>query len=176
MKHGILSHKEAGRLEHASVADQKIQDRREPRKVPGGLPLHHYVNLYFNARNPMMYKRLAKCSQLCVLQISMEVLRLPGVVISDGNASSDYTQFGDYPNMLESIRWNLVFAERWDVGDQIERWERKRIVCAEVLVPKSVDPRFICGAYVSCEEAQLELKHVASGLVIVVNRRLFFLS
>ena len=176
MKHGILSHKEAGRLEHASVADQEIQDRRERKRVPLGLPLHYYVNLYFSARNPMMYKRLAKSSELCVLRISVEVLSLPGVVITDGNASSDYTQFGAYPDMLERIDWRLVFAEDWRDANKISYLTKKRVKCAEVLVPKSVDPRFICGAYVSCEKAQLELKHIGFSLLIVVNPRLFFMG
>ena len=56
-------------------------------KSPGGLKLHQYANLYFHARNPMMYSRKEKAAELCVLCVSLEVLRLPGVVITDKNAA-----------------------------------------------------------------------------------------
>ena len=59
MTHGILSHERAAKLPHRSVALQPVQDRRDQKQVPGGLKLHQYANLYFHARNPMLYKRLA---------------------------------------------------------------------------------------------------------------------
>nr|VFJ98995.1 MAG: protein of unknown function (DUF4433) [Candidatus Kentron sp. LFY] len=72
-----------------------VQDRRNKIQVPGGMRLHQYANLYFDARNPMMYKRLAQVEVLCVLCVSTDVLNLPGVVITDQNAASDYVRF--YP-------------------------------------------------------------------------------
>src|SRR4030043_1950598 len=93
MHHGILCHQKARQLNHASVAMQKVQDIRSRKRVPGGLPLHAYVNLYFCARNPMMRKRTHQHLSLCVLQVSVGVLDLPNVVVADGNAASDYTAF-----------------------------------------------------------------------------------
>src|SRR6266702_230791 len=87
--HGILSYERAAKLEHHSVAMQPVQDRRDQKQVPGGLRLHQYANLYFHARNPMMFKRLAEAPDLCVLRVSTEVLQLEGAVISDQNAASD---------------------------------------------------------------------------------------
>ncbi len=54
---GVLSHNLAARLPHApaSVVDERVQDHRGGKRVPRGLPLHDYANLYFDARNPMMY-------------------------------------------------------------------------------------------------------------------------
>src|SRR5262245_16376391 len=57
LEHGILSYERAARLQHHSVAMQPVQDRRDRKQVPGGLKLHQYANLYFHARNPMLYKR-----------------------------------------------------------------------------------------------------------------------
>lgn len=85
--HGILSHNKAETVEHESCAMQEIQDRRAKVIVPGGKPLHEYANLYFHARNPMMYKRKENHMVLCILVVSTDVLDLPGVVITDCNAA-----------------------------------------------------------------------------------------
>ncbi|MBM4275970.1 MAG: DUF4433 domain-containing protein, partial [Deltaproteobacteria bacterium] len=86
---GILSHNNAKKLRHISVASQTIQDRREPKVVPGGRKLHDYVNTYFHARNPMMYLILRQQDhlKLTVLRIDTDILDLPNVVITDGNAA-----------------------------------------------------------------------------------------
>ena len=42
---GILSHKLAKKINHNSVAMEVIQERRKNKIVPGGRPLHEYVNL-----------------------------------------------------------------------------------------------------------------------------------
>ena len=67
---------------------QSVQDLRDKKQVPGGLQLHQYANLYFHARNPMLFKRLNEVDSLCVLRISKEVLAA-GAVITDQNAASD---------------------------------------------------------------------------------------
>jgi hypothetical protein len=54
-KHGILCHKLAYRLKHISVSMEEVQKKRANKKVPGGKPLHEYANLYFCARNPMLF-------------------------------------------------------------------------------------------------------------------------
>ncbi len=111
MNHGILCHQKARQLNHASVSMQEVQDIRSRKRVPGGLPLHAYVNLYFCARNPMMRKRTHQHFSLCVLQLSVGVLDLPNVVIADGNAASDYTAFWLSPLGLDRVDFDLVFAE-----------------------------------------------------------------
>ncbi|UIJ46246.1 DUF4433 domain-containing protein [Sphingomonas cannabina] len=93
LAHGILSYERAAQLQHASVAMQPVQDRRDQRRVPQGLRLHQYANLYFHARNPMLYKRLGEAGSLCVLRVSLDVLAMPGAVITDSNAASDYARF-----------------------------------------------------------------------------------
>ena len=64
--HGILSHARAVAVQHASVALQAVQDQRAGKRVPGGRPLHEYVNLYFDARNAMMWMRRAPDLVPCV--------------------------------------------------------------------------------------------------------------
>src|SRR5206468_12208497 len=80
LKLGILSNERAAKIAHKSVAMQPIQDRRDEKQIIGALKLHQYANLYFHARNPMMYSRKEQAEQLCVLCVSIDVLQLEGVV------------------------------------------------------------------------------------------------
>jgi len=176
---GILCHNRVKKIQHISVADQKIQDRRAKVVVPGGLKLHAYVNLYFNARNPMMYKIRGRHRELCIFQTYPAILDEPNVVISGGNASSEYTRFHPSPEGMKNLDKSLVYAENWIDNDPFQYWRRKSAVCAEVLVPYSVPPRFLKGIYVSCQDAYQKVTELLKSSPLVesvsLNPRLFFL-
>jgi hypothetical protein len=175
LEHGILSHQLAEAIAHRSVAMSEIQDKRSKVVVPGGRPLHQYVNLYFCARNPMMSKRRAEHERICVLRVRMEVIDLPGVVITDQNAASTYARFGAAPAALSRVDRDLVFAEFWKhPDDQIMEWRHASIKCAETLVPDKIEPEYVFGAYVSCEASQAAIMAIAPRLAVVVNPHLFF--
>ncbi len=171
---GILSHNRAKRVPHQSVAMNEIQDRRARVTVPGGRKLHDYVNLYVCARNPMLYKRQAQYKELCVLKINPNVLDLPGVVISDRNASSEYAIFKSAPDGLEIVNREWTFAEYWTDSDQIIEWKKKAAKCAEVLVPDEVKPDCITGAYVSCQETLAAFQAQEPSVSVLINSHLFF--
>ena len=164
LKLGILSHNAVAKIAHESIAMSEVQDRRAKVKVPGGRALHEYANLYFHARNPMMYKRRNRHA----------LLDLPGVVITDGNASSDYIRFAAAPGGLAIVDRERTFALNWTSNNQIEYFRNACAKCAEVLVPERVDPSFVFGAYVSNEETQRSLAETVPGLDVSVNRELFF--
>ncbi len=119
LKHGILSHERASKLPHRSVAMVEAQERREPKPVPGGLKLHQYANLYFHARNPMMYSRQEQASYLCVLRVSLSILQLEGVVIADRNAASDWVRFLR-PDQLHLLDFDRIFARDWRDSNRFE--------------------------------------------------------
>ncbi len=173
LQHGLLSHNRAQKLPHKSVAMSEVQARRKSIKVPGGLYLHDYVNLYFHARNPMLFKLKDQHQDLCVLQISPDVLDLPDVVITDGNASSDYTSFFPVTDLYK-IDASKVFAERWTDPDETVQWEKKRVKCAEVLVPHKIEVEYIIGAYVSCQKSEAALRAIGFTKPITVDAHLFF--
>jgi hypothetical protein len=174
MAHGILSYERASKLPHHSVAMQPVQDRRDHKHVPGGLKLHQYANLYFHARNPMLHKRLSEVETLCVLRVSTQVLALPGTVITDQNAASDYVRFMA-PGQWRLLAWDDIFAVDWrHPGDQIAYWRHKSRKCAEVLVPHQVDRKFLTGAYVVDVVAQGRLAGFGCTLPIVASPVLFF--
>jgi hypothetical protein len=174
LRRGILCKKRAKPLRPVSVAMEEIQEIRANKAVPGGRSLHDYANLYFCARNPMMYKRSARHAELCVLRVNTAALDLPDVVIADGNAASKYTAFWQSPSGLAKVDRDFVFAENWTDANQIVRWQKTAAKCAEVLVPERVPPDFIIGAYVSCREAQQALAEKGFTLPITIDAHLFF--
>lgn len=176
LQRGILSHARAIRLPEKplSIAMQTIQDLREKVVVPGGRPLHDYANLYICARNPMMYKRMGLHASLCVLRVSPDVLDIPGTIVADGNASSGYARFEPAPEGLRYVDQAATFAERWTDSVPAAYYRKKSQKCAEVLVPNSVPPNYLMGAYVSGAAGQVTFVALGTRLQAVVNTDLFF--
>ena len=170
---GILSHERAAKVEHYSVAMEEVQERRHLKHVPGGLKLHQYANLYFHARNPMLFKRKDSAETLCVLRVSTEVRHIDGVVFADRNASSDYVRFL-HPRQEGVLDYDAIFAMDWRHPNQFEYFARKSKKCAEILVPHCVEPRFLTGAYAVNEAAAANLKSQGFGLPITFNPEMFF--
>jgi hypothetical protein len=174
---GLLSHTLAMKIRHDSIAKAEVQDRRRKVVIPHGLPLHHYVNLYFCARNPMLFARQGQHDLLAVLRIDTAVLDLPGVVVSDQNAASRYARFGASPAALRFVDYQRVFAKYWTAPDEpIAEWRNKSIKCAEVLVPRHVEPMFILGVYVSGQRGNDLIVNLATSLRVTVDPDLFFIK
>jgi hypothetical protein len=174
MTRGILSYERAAKLSHLSVAMQPIQDKRDQKHVPGGLKLHQYANLYFHARNPMLFKRQNEAANLCVLRVSTQVLAVNGVVICDQNAASDYVRFL-HPTQWRLLDFDAIYAMDWrHPDDQIAYWRHKAQKCAEVLVPQRVERHFIVGAHVVDDASKKRLVGCGFALPITVSSVLFF--
>lgn len=178
LQHGILSHERASKLPHASVALQEIQDRRSGKTVPNGLRLHQYANLYFCARNPMLYLRKPNHPNLCVVRVSRSVLDLQNVVITDQNAAGDWVRFYSYPDGLKWINFDYVFADSWQDEDERTGWRKKATKCAEVLVPGVVAPGLITGFYTCDAHTKAKVEGILAGinsqLIVTLNSHLFF--
>jgi len=175
MQHGILSHKRAKKVSHHSVALEDVQNRRRSKRVPGGRPLHDYANLYFHARNPMMFKRKAEHRQLSILRISPKVLDIPGVVVTDMNAARGIARFMPAMEGLAALDDRMVFAEDWRHPGDYAGYERHQgVKCAEVLVPDAVPPTLILGVYVSCGQSKGQVESIMGNVSVKVNAHLFF--
>lgn len=171
---GILSNRAVARIPHFSVASEEVQGRRDGKRIPGGLALHDYVNLYFDARNPMMYLRKGQRENLTVLRVKPDVLDIPGTVIADGNAASNSTLFRPSPEGLADLDEDRVYAEYWTDSNQWVYYEKKRQRCAEVLVPHAVPPEFVFGCYVCSNGALTVCRAEVNSLDVVVNSNVFF--
>jgi hypothetical protein len=171
---GILSNERAATIEHYSVAMEEVQERRDLKHVPGGLKLHQYANLYFHARNPMLYKRKGEAETLCVLRVSIEVRNLPGVVFADCNASSEYVRFLA-PSQWPLLDFDSIYARDWrHPNDQIAYYRHRSRKCAEILVPHCIEPRFMSGAYVVDPATASKLRSLGFGLPVTIDSEMFF--
>ena len=174
LRDGILSHAQASKLPHHSVALQEVQDKRDQKQIPGGLALHEYANVYFHARNPMMSRRRNEANSICVLRVSTEILKIAGAVITDQNAVSKYVKFSA-PDRLKFMDLDYVFAANWKHPDnQIEEWRHSSAKCAEALIPRRIPPHYLLGAYVVNDAVRVELTALGFTLPIEINADLFF--
>lgn len=182
-KHGILSHNKikALAIPHKSIADDKVQKLRANKVIPGGKgKLHDYVNLYFNPRNAMMFKRKDSHGQNCVLGINADILDKPNVIITDGNAAANdvYVRFFSPSLGLQYLDKEMVFARSWWSQNHYEMCRRRSTVCAEVLVQDQVPVSNITGAYVSCGESSNKVKSILAenkiNLPVMINGKMFF--
>lgn len=179
MQLGLLCHAEAAKVHHRSVAIEDVQLRRKNRKIINGMSLHQYVCLYFAPRNPMMF--YLKChpekaapEELCVLMISPDVLDLEGVIVTDGNAADDMTRFFSPEEGMASLNYDGIYAKYWNDPNLFVKEEKKRIKCAEVLVPGSVSYDMIEGALVPCEKTETVLRSLGFSRKIIIHPDTFF--
>ncbi len=169
---GILCHNLAKKILHQSVALTEVQERRECKKVPNAGYLHDYVNLYFNPRNPMMYKRRDMFMQICVLSIQREVLYLPGVLVSDMNASKDLCKFLEPKEAIQSLDFEKIYVRNWNIPDHYDIL--KGATCAEVLVPSEVPYRYVVKAYIAHHTLDKTLREYGFSKPIICDADLFF--
>ncbi len=173
LEYGILSNDEAKKLPHRDISMPEIQDKRDRVRVPQGLRLHQYANVYFHARNPMLYKRKNEHENLCVLRISTDILHIENAVITDQNAASRYAKFLP-PEAINELELEQIYARYWNHDDQIARWRHSSQKCAEVLIPHNIPPAYIFGAYVISQMARRKL--IATGFPhpITIDSDIFF--
>ena len=175
MEHGILCHKGATQIEHHSVAMPEIQERRTNKRIPGAGPLHDYANLYFDAHNPMLSRLRAQNDDICILCVDPTVLDLPGVIIADRNAASDWARFFPVGEGLKALNRDRVFARYWTHPENIfEEMSHKSEKCAEVLVPDCIRPDLFLGAYVANETALQKFQQLNIGLPVSIRNDIFF--
>ncbi len=177
LEKGILSHEriEAEHVQSARIYNTDIVNSRREKNTPSQKSLWSYANLYFQARNPMMYRVVHQngAKDLAVVSVAKEILHTPGVFITDGNAANTPTQFYFPSDGLKMLRqqWKIVQNEWWNSLDG-----SKRKIMAECLVPNSIAPEYINSVYVANEETQATVsKKIGSGSISVIPEpKMFF--
>lgn len=155
LKYGILSHSEveAKGVKYTPIYDTSIVSNRKEKSTPAGKSLWNYANIYLQPRNPMMYRVVHEKSRknLAVIAVRPDVLSLPGVWITDGNAANGPTQFYHLADGLKVIekQWSIIQAEYWRSDDG-----SKRKIMAECLVPSTIPPEHIHSIYVADQETK----------------------
>jgi hypothetical protein len=158
LQNGLLSHNQArnGRLTQVDIADNQVNDRRSRNEPIYQKSIHDYVPLYFNPKNPMLYRRGNIQNDIIILAIDRNLLYQTNTVFTNGNAAAGATSFYSNPDDLTNLNWACINAEYWnDIVDG------KRIKCSEVLVYPSIPTTAIKKIF--CNNQQTK-QFVESGL------------
>jgi hypothetical protein len=131
---------------YRNLANDDVQAGRAAKAVPvTGRPLHEYVPLYFGNRTPMVAVNERHNEDIVFIRLSLDLLAIGGVVITDGNARSVATQFREFTQLSDL---DLVDARAINTVKYSGDPELKRKKQAEVLIPErlalSYVYEFIC--------------------------------
>jgi hypothetical protein len=170
LEQGILCNRLVSKRPHRSIASEEVQAIRAGKKVPNGLPLHGYANLYFDARNSMLSAVRHLNRELAILRVDAAALSLPGVVVADRNAAGA-ARFYDVEEGIEALDEDAVYARWW-----ADSYDAKQRRCAEVLVPRLLPAELVKGAYVMDDECAGRLREAIRPreLATAVSPDLFF--
>lgn len=133
---GLLSHNNAynNKLNQTDIADSQVNSRRTRREPVFGMSIHDYVPLYFNPKNPMLFKRREMQDEIVILALDRNLIYQSTSLFTDGNAASKDTKFFNELKNLNQLNWQCLNNEFWN-----DYPDGKRIKCAEVLVYSKIE-------------------------------------
>ena len=175
---GILSHKtiEDLGIQRTPIYDAEIVNNRKKKLTPDNRSLWEYANLYFQARNPMMYRVIYEKDKSDIAIIGVNGRILEGnddIFITTGNAANSDTEVLPLEEGLKAVSkmWKVLKSEWWSKSDG-----SKRKIMAECLVPKVISNSYIDTIYVVSSQAAQKLESVTSAFKVPVipEPNLFF--
>jgi len=181
LERGILPHAEVERLNIAftPIYDAQIVAGRQQRRTPDGNSLWEFANLYFQPRNPMLYRVVheGKSKNIVVLAVKPQVLDLARF-ITIGNAASPLSEILPKDEGLQTLRskevWAMIQSDWWRPEDG-----SKRIIMSECLIYGAVPPDFIHTVYVASHETAEQVRRLlgprAGQVAVVQDPHMFFL-
>ena len=179
LRHGILSHEqiETRDIKYTRIYDKDIVASRQQIQAPNGKSLWNFANLYFQPRNPMLYRVLHEKpeDEIAIVAVQPAVLERPDIYVSTGNAASLSS------NILHAVEVNKALPQIIRDTINVEWWNdvdgSKRKIMAECLVPDSIPVDLIQSVYVASPKAQERVKAsiAQSNLPIIPQPEMFFL-
>jgi len=180
LRRGILSHElvETQGIQFSKIYDADIVSGRQARIAPDGNSLWAFANLYFQPRNPMLYRVIHEKGkdEVAILGVKPQVLDFPGVFVSTGNAASYLSSIIPVEEGVKIITgemWNVIMNDWWREEDG-----SKRKIMAECLVPGRVPPDYIHTVYVASRQTADQvrglLRDVAPKIAVVPEPPMFF--
>lgn len=174
LKYGLLSHNEAHAkgLNKTNIALQDVNERRAEKKPIHGISLHDYVPMYFNPKNPMLYRRKQIQDNIVIVAIDRRVVYHEKSIFSDGNAASDSTLFFNDISYLNRLNWQCIRNDYWN-----NYVDGKRMKCAESLARPKIPIKYV--KKIHCNSIQT--KNIVDKIVgydksfrIELNSKYFF--
>ena len=137
---------------YEDLSNEDVQKGRASIAVPPtNRPLHDYVPFYFGFKTPMVAWNQAHNEEIVYLAAPLDVLRLSGVVITDGNARSGATQFREFRSVQDLAILDVKTIKGVKYGQDRELKRRKQ---AEILIPDQLPVKWIQYAVSFSEAAQ----------------------
>ena len=153
-------------------AEDVIQIRKK--KTFKGRPLWDYANVYFQPRNPMLYRVIQEYKEenIVILQINSDIINNSSVGITDGNAASQETTFFD--NISEGL--NVLSRDQFERQYWNEEVDLKRKIMAEALIYEHIPKEKIMGIFTANQQTSDYIRREITGpLNIMLNPKMFFL-
>ena len=75
-----------------------------------------------------------------------------------------------------SLNYDMIYAEWWTADNPYEKDERKRVKCAEVLIPNRIPYQMVVGAVVPLRKTEERIRSMGFEKQIIINRKTFFLE
>lgn len=177
LEHGILSHEAVERrhIPFTPIYDGAIVSHRHERFAPDGNNLWHFANLYFQPRNPMLYRVMNEktAKKIVIFAVNPSVIDLPGAYITTGNAASRPTDILSPTEGREAITqmWNVIQSEWWREEDG-----SKRKMMAECLIPDRIPPTYLLTIFTNSHFAAENVKSLIgdSAISVVPEPQMFF--
>ena len=168
-RYGILSWHCAHQrgLTASDISDPQVQERRNRIEPVFRRSIHEYAPLYFNPKNPMLFRRRELQEELVILEVSPDVLRYNQHIFTDGNAAAATTTFCTNREIIAASE-DALRAEWWTALP-----DGKRRRCAEVLIFPSVTPRFITNA-ICANQGSASAINWTCPVSVIVDTSFFF--
>lgn len=150
LQRGILSHQriQDEGIRFTPIYDEEIVVNRANVATPNGKSLWSFANVYFQARNPMLYRVLIEKSanEIVVVAVRPDILNTMGMFITTGNAASPLSEILPAPAAMKRLGKILRGTDKdwWKIEDG-----SKREIMAECLIPEVIPPEFIQAIYVA---------------------------
>ncbi|QSV46651.1 DUF4433 domain-containing protein [Geobacter benzoatilyticus] len=167
--HGILSNHEAHhrQLIASDISDPSVQCLRDKLDPRYNRPIHAYVPLYLNPRNPMLYVRKEMQEKICILEVSVSILEENEYLFTDGNAAAHDTQFFCNLDQLHLLPWDVLKSKFWN-----DFTDGKRKRCAEFLIFPSISAEYIMRMHFINDRASSQVR--SFGLPRKISPTIFF--
>lgn len=153
LEKGILSHQAIINEDVAFTAiyDEEIVTNRSHIQTPNGKNLWDYANVFFQARNPMLYRVLIEKSEndIAIVRVQSTILNDNNIFITTGNAAHSLSEILPPQKGRKILKKILKNTDKtwWRPDDG-----SKREIMAECLVPNRIPQSNITGIYVASVE------------------------
>lgn len=179
LKLGVCSHEQIEKrdIRTTKIYDKEIVSRRATIQTLEGKSLWSYANVFFQPRNPMLFrvKEEVGHENLVVIRISTGILNRLDVLIADGNAASLDTSISRFDDRTMAQILKSIDQEYWN-----DIYDGKRKIMAECLVPDRILPDMITAIHVAndnvAEVVRARPAVIESKVRVTVEPHMFFLA